>query len=108
MNLSPVTSSRTRTWTRSVLAFHKSMTCRSLLLRSCRMRIIELLLSMSAGEADRDGGRDSVVQEPLPRRGQRAAEGLPQERVAETEALAVGCEQPQVAELFELLDECQR
>ena len=67
-----------------------------------------MLLSGSAGESDGHGSRDSGVQEPAPRGRQRALECLPEEGVAEAEAVAVGDEQPQLAELFELFDERQR
>src|SRR3954451_17606719 len=105
MNSSPVTTSRTETWSRSVFEFQSMRTCRSQLWRSCRMRINGGLLSMSASEAD---GDCSGVQEAAPRGRQRAAKRVAEDRVAEAELVAIGHEQALLAQLFELLHEGER
>src|SRR3954447_10582319 len=105
MNSSPVTASRTETWTRSVFEFQSMRTCKSQLWRSCRMRINGGLLSMSAGEADGDCGREGGVRGGGPGGGQRAGKAVAEDRVAEAELVAIGHEQALLAQLFELLHE---
>src|SRR5262245_63396223 len=61
--------------------------------------------------ARQTGGRHDLQpcqQEPASSRRQRSPERFAQQRIPEAEAVAIGCEEPLLTELFELLDQGQR